>query len=1002
MSDAVRAGTTPTPASWNGIPGAREWVFLAVSLAGFFAALPPASWPVYVLAFAFVYVIGVSGLERRSRLVLVLAVLAAFLFFERQLPRPSVPFVMWAGRAIRAFFLLRAIDFALSKPRRDLSPLGRHRVFQFLLFITFLPSLFAGPVTLFNDFYRAYLPHTFVDRRAILRHALKIAWGAVKFFAIAPYTQVLARSLHTWSHLGGDPYALSPRALAWGYMMVKVIDLLIRFSGFTDMAIGVSRILGFQLDENFRFPLLARTPMEYWKSMHISAYRWLMTHVFYPTWDHTRLLLKVETTFFVSMIWHFSIVARPGAEPALQLFSAGLLYGSGVWLVATISSRRNDVPAKVRSRSQLIAIRIAQTAATFVFISFVNLIFHAGLAGRPIAETWSDVRLILGPSVQRRDTRAKSVAVAPMSIPARFVPSDRDHLNELISDEQVTGPDGRPARLSKLVGEKGLIIVTLDTSCQVFQRYAPRIAELEAANIARGLPFLFLDVTPQSISKQVRSEPTAPTFSGRNVRDAGGRLSGALGARTSAEVFVLDARRTLVYRGAIDDQFGSDFSHDQPQRPYLAAALDDLVADRQIRVAATAAPGCALGADSAPLVTTPPITYQHDVSRIIQARCLTCHRQGGAGPFPLDSYDHVVSHGDRIRAVLTEGRMPPWFAAPGAGPWANNPTLTPLEKGAIFSWLDRGAPKGDSADAPIPREFRDGWDIGKPDLVIGLPAPQRIPAQGLLPYRYVSVDVDLPGEQWVQAIQLRPTAGSNLHHVLVFLEQQSDKLMAMPETSSVGGTGHVEEARHGLTSYFALYSPGSGSVVFPPGTAKRLPRRVRLVFQLHYMTTGTATTDSLRMGLVFSKQAPGFEVLTSSGYNKDFVIPPMDPHYPVSGTYEFKEPGLLLSFLPHMHYRGRAFRYELVAPDGTRTLLLDVPRYGFNWQVSYNLATPIPVSKGWRITATGWFDNSPNNPENPDPTKAVKFGMQSTQEMMIGYFDWIPNRPFADRKAIMN
>lgn len=392
------AAAIPAATAWDGVPRPRERAFLAVSLAGLLAVLPPPSWPVYALTLALVYAVSMLDRPRSVRLVLVLAVLLGFLYFERHLPRPNVPFVISSGHAIRAFFLLRAIDFALSKPRRELSTSTGHRIFQFLLYMTFLPCLFAGPIALFNDFYRAYLPATFAESRSLVRHAAKIGWGAVKFFAIAPFTQVAFLTLQSWGRGDGGPWGIDPRAAMWGFVMLQIVDIFIRFSGFTDMTIGVSRIMGFQLDENFRYPLLARTPMQFWKTWHISAYRWLMTHVFYPSWGHSQVLLKILTTFLVSAIWHLSISRRPGVDHVLQLVAAGVLYAAGVWLVATIAKRQGGASPKRRSRLQLHGLHAAQVVSTFLFVSCVHLLFRAGLSGHPISETWKDFVLLFGPA----------------------------------------------------------------------------------------------------------------------------------------------------------------------------------------------------------------------------------------------------------------------------------------------------------------------------------------------------------------------------------------------------------------------------------------------------------------------------------------------------------------------------------------------------------------------------------------------------------------------------
>jgi hypothetical protein len=978
----ARAAAVPEGAAWDGVPRARELVFLAVSLGGLLWALPPVTWALYALTLALVYAVGVSGLRRGLRLALVLALLVAFLALERALPRPDVPFVLWSGRTIRAFFLLRAIDFVLSRPRRELSAAPAHRLFQFLLFVTFLPCVFAGPVVLFNDFYRSYRPGPLAVRSALLANAGKIAWGALKFYALGPVLQRSVESLHLWAYDGGGPSGMGPRSLMWGFLFLQLADTFVRFSGFTDMAIGVSRLLGFQLYENFTSPLLAGSPLRFWQSWHISAYRWLMTHVFYPSWGHTRIFLKVQTTFLASVAWHFSIAQRPGLDAAAQLLGAGALYGVGVWAAAA-AGRRGLLPPGGGSRLARLARRVAATAATLVFVSFVHLVFRAGLSGRPLHSTRSDLALLAGPTVE--------VEPAPG-------PTDRDRLDEMIPDLEVRDVEGGRARLAGLLGSRGLVIAVRDVNCPLSKRYGPRLARLESAYAALGLPFVYLNPTRHDTREQMLQEIRAFGFKGRYLRDPQGRLAQALLARTTTEVFVLDAKRTLVYRGAVDDQYGIDYTKTEVSQAPLAAALDDLVAGRRVRTPVTRAPGCELGLGPPTWGGAERVTYHRQVSRIVQAHCLECHHAGGVGPFPLDSYEAVAGRAATIRRVLQDGFMPPWFAAPGSGPWANDRSLSAWERRTLFRWLDGGMAAGDPAEAPLPRKYESGWTIGTPDLVVDLPVRQEVPAEGFLKYRYDAVDLDFPEDRWVQAVQILPGARVNVHHVIVFLEPR-DRGTVAALLDRLAGLGSRAGSRRALESHFAIYGPGTPGTVFPAGTAKRLPARTRLLVQLHYVTTGVPAVDRTRLGLVFAKEPPRHEVETASAFNDEFEIPAGAPHHEVRGAYEFQEEGQLMWFGPHMHLRGKAFRYELLSPAGARTVLLDVPRFGFNWQIGYELARPIRVVPGTRLLATGWFDNSAANPANPDPTRTVPFGVQSTDEMMIGYFNWIPDRPVRPARA---
>ena len=490
----------------------------------------------------------------------------------------------------------------------------------------------------------------------------------------------------------------------------------------------------------------------------------------------------------------------------------------------------------------------------------------------------------------------------------------------------------------------------------------------------QGLPFVFLNPTRHNTREQMVGEVRTFGFQGRYFRDPRGRLAQALGARTTAEVFVLDTRRTLVYRGAVDDQYGIDYTRTEVGRPFLASALDDLLAGRRIHTPMTRAPGCELGLAPAPWSSAERVTYHRQVSRIVQAHCLDCHHDGGGAPFPLDTYEAVAGRAATIRRVIQDGYMPPWFAAPGSGPWANDPSLNVWERRTLFRWLDAGMPLGDPADSPFPRRFEAGWTIGTPDLVRGAAGSHRrcLPRASSA-YRYVAVDVGFREDRWVQAVQILPSARVNVHHVLVFLEPRGrSTIEALRDRLVALGTRAGSPARSSPTSRPTV--PARANIVFPPGTAKRLPAKARLLFQIHYVTTGVPAVDRTRLGIVFAKEPPRYELQTTSAFNRDFAIPPGAPNHEVSGSYEFQDHGQVLSFGPHMHLRGKAFRYELVSPEGVRTPLLDIPRFGFNWQIGYELARPIRVVPGTRLVATGWFDNSAENlcEPGPDPDRRVR------------------------------
>jgi mono/diheme cytochrome c family protein len=558
--------------------------------------------------------------------------------------------------------------------------------------------------------------------------------------------------------------------------------------------------------------------------------------------------------------------------------------------------------------------------------------------------------------------------------------ADEHRVGNLIDDVTFTDLDAKPGRLSDFRG-RPLVVCLTSVSCPVAKRYAPVLADLEKHYRDRGVAFLFVNPSAEQSPEAMRAAKRDAGMAGRYVHDAEGRLARALGAESSTDVFVLDGARTLVYRGAADDQFGIGYNLAQPRRRYLAEAIDAALAGTSLEVAATSAPGCALElkpvppADAAP-AAAPAVTYHNRVSRIVQQHCVDCHRAGENAPFALTSYTDVKANLGTVKRVVTRGLMPPWFPDPKTGHWANDRSLSERDRTDLLAWVAAGAPEGDAADAPLERKFVQGWKIGTPDAVFETPRTFSIPATGAMDYQRVAVQTHLAEDKWVKAIEIRPSSPQVVHHVLVFVVYPPNhpRLNDQPQY------------KDGLDGYFAGLVPGQGHAIFPKGLAKFLPKEALLIFQIHYTPNGTATTDRPKIGLIFSDKAPEHEITTRGVFNTRFRIPPGDGNYEITATHYFRNPVRLLSFNPHSHVRGKAYRYELQYPGGKKETVLDLPRYDFNWQMEYVLRDPIDVPAGARLRVTAWYDNSEKNPANPDPTATVHFGDQTWDEMMIGYF----------------
>jgi len=561
---------------------------------------------------------------------------------------------------------------------------------------------------------------------------------------------------------------------------------------------------------------------------------------------------------------------------------------------------------------------------------------------------------------------------APGPVSFGFEPGER------VVDFTLTDVNGKAARLSELAASKAVVIAVRDVSCPVSQKYGPRLAELEREFAARGVEVVLLNLNKQDTREQIQAEIARFGFTGRYVWDPDGKIGQTLRVSSTGEVFVLDGSRTLRYRGPIDDQYGVGYDRPTIKHPYLRKALESVLAGAELADRKVTAPGCALAFD--PVAERAlDVTYHNRISRIIQNNCQTCHRVGGVAPFPLETYDQVFGRRAMIAYMTENHRMPPWFAHRDVGQWANDRSLSERDLNDLLAWAKGKAPEGDPRDGPLPRTWVAGWNIGKPDAILEIPKPFDIPAQGVVDYQYMYVKTDFPEDRWIERMEIRPTAPEAVHHVLVFLEAP------LPPGKEPG-----PDFQGGIDGFFAATVPGTFGTFYPEGAAKRLPKGSWLKFQIHYTPRGTAKVDQTRLALVFAKGPPEQEVATGSAYNAEFAIPPGAPNHEVKAEYVFKRAGTLLSFFPHMHLRGKAFRYDLVLPDGSEQELLRVPRYDFNWQLFYSLKTPLPVPAGARLRATAWYDNSTGNPFNPDPSKEVKFGEQTSDEMMIGYFDWLP------------
>ena len=398
-------------------------------------------------------------------------------------------------------------------------------------------------------------------------------------------------------------------------------------------------------------------------------------------------------------------------------------------------------------------------------------------------------------------------------------------------------------------------------------------------------------------------------------------------------------------------------------------------------------------------------TYYKDVAPILQKHCQECHRPGEIGPMPLLSFADARPWAKSIKEAVVSRRMPPWDADPHFGAFSNDRSLSDAEIKTLVGWADGGAQQGNAADGPQPRAFADGWQIGKPDLVLDTGVDFKVPAQGTIEYTHFVVPTGFTEDRWIKEIEVRPGNKAVVHHVVLYARPRGSQFLADAKPGEPFVSPKPVQAPRqrppqsdraslygingGAYEMAAVYVPGGVAYRTLPGQARLIPAGADLIFQMHYTSNGKEAVDRSKVGIVFAKEPPRERVVNTFIMNQTLRIPPGEGNHRVDGKVTLREDATLQALFPHMHLRGKAFEYTATFPNGETRTLLRVPRYDFNWQMTYYLEQPILLPAGTQLTATAYYDNSANNKFNPDPSKEVYWGDQSSSEMLAGFTDFV-------------
>jgi thiol-disulfide isomerase/thioredoxin len=539
-----------------------------------------------------------------------------------------------------------------------------------------------------------------------------------------------------------------------------------------------------------------------------------------------------------------------------------------------------------------------------------------------------------------------------------------------VDNFQLVDQDLFAHELYRLADAPAVVIITQENGCPVCRNMAPSLRELEKAYRPKGVEFLMLNSNLQDSRQAILEEAKEYGFDLPILMDTNQLVGEQLGVTRTAEVFVIDPKTwKIVYHGPLDDRITYERQKEKPSETWAADALDALLAGQTPKVASHPGIGCIVEFPERDKAQTwSQISYSRQIAPILEHKCVACHQEGGIGPFAMQNYAMVRGHAKMIREVLRVNRMPPWRADPHVGTFDRDMSLTPAQIRTIVHWVEAGAPRGEGPDPLGAVEHRaPEWPLGKPDLVLDIPA-FTIPASGIVDYqRPVVLNPEKEGK-WLRASTIKVEQRQGVHHFLTGYLDEIPK------------DGEALESRWGVS--VGGYAVGAESMIAPRDAGAYIPPGGAIGFQAHYTPFGKEATDHSKIALYFYDKKPKLVMRNVAIADVTISIPPNEPMHREVAYLKFPKDAWLYSAFPHAHYRGAASYLSLRSPDGTEKLLLALPKYDFNWQRSYDFAQPIKVPAGSMLVARYIYDNTKRNPANPDPNRTVPWGDQSFDEML--------------------
>jgi hypothetical protein len=564
-------------------------------------------------------------------------------------------------------------------------------------------------------------------------------------------------------------------------------------------------------------------------------------------------------------------------------------------------------------------------------------------------------------------SRATSTAAKP---PAEVV------LPVKIDDFRLTDQNLHSHELYQLGDAGAIVLITQQNSCPVSRNSAAAVKALQDEYTPKGVEIMMLNSTPSDKREEILTEAQTYGYNLPILMDYNQLVGEQLGVTRTAEVIVIDPKSwKIVYRGPIDDKVTYERQKAAAEHTWAKDALDATLAGTPVAIARQEPVGCLIDFPARAKLAASNVTYVKNIAPMFEDKCVSCHQPGGIGPMSLTSYEKIKPFAPMIREMIRTQRMPPWRADPTIGHFLGDRSLSAVQIKTLVHWVEAGSPRGTGTDPLAAKTFTaPEWPLGKPDLVLDIPA-YTIPANGIVDYQRPYVVNPLKEGKWLRASTIKVVNRQTVHHIL------TGYLSEVPAPGSV-----ANESKWGAS--LGGYAVGAESFVEPKDTGVYLPPGGAVGFQVHYTPFGKEVTEHSQIALYFYKDTPKLVMRNSVIANPNIVIPANTESTQLQAYVTFPKDALLFGAFPHAHYRGASSQLWLQAPDGNRTLLLSLPHYDFNWQRDYNFVEPVKVAAGSKLIAIYTYDNSVRNPANPDHNRVVPWGDQSFDEMLYTAFHY--------------